>query len=261
MFLSLWVLIFIEKTLKCEFHKNKESRCPQSAPLALETTCTKKNGTSSTTETSKLHALTQFWSLFTSTCPPRTLTHTEPPHEIAHKEILDTMKEPTAVSQKKTDGLLITGTYGSDLTPLHFPCLSCMPLPAYLKAVWSQWCDNTWCWCCRTETAVWQWHYITDNMDYEQDHWAEFESSDPFHCANVPSAYWEMSTWASCCSVSVILGHNTFRRTHAACSSLLALRLASPSKTPRSLFAWCCDQSSVGPELPTLQVPQTITRR
>lgn len=58
-----------------------------------------------------------------------------------------------------------------------------------------------------------------------------------------------MSTWSSCCIPNVILGWLTYphklslrTHTHTACSSSLPLCLASPAKTPLSVFAWGCDQ-------------------
>ena len=52
----------------------------------------------------------------------------------------------------------------------------------------------------------------------------------------------------------------THIHTRMVCSSSPPLCLASPSKTPLLLFAWCCDQCSSELELPTLEVPQTLTK-
>lgn len=156
----------------------------------------------------------------------------------------------------------------------------CLSVHCLIKPVWS--CDDVRLGKLeKTATKGLQFtcYYLLSccNVTWATNRCAEqnFECSDPLCSTNaLKEARWEMAAWSSF-KESVILGYFTYRmwythvytplsltHTHtlAICSSSLPPCLASPSKTPLSLFACYCDQCSTEPELPTLQVPQTLTR-
>lgn len=191
-----------------------------------------------------------------------------------------------AMCRRKTGGLFITHTYCSDLTPPRFCCLTrwhCLPVRRLFDQTGRTIRDAGLYEVLKTASARQQIpisvpHLLCAMMC--RGLWIMRRSTQQklsvvahllmYHRATGKCQH--ESPWYSVC---VILGFCTYRYTHCRSDTHINTHThthntvdlsgfvlgISPSKTPLSLFALRCDQSSISPQLPTLRAPQTITRR